>query len=159
MIQRVARAAATRGWAAAATRSVGASSSSSSGSRRAFSDNVTYSGGQAGVQGGFYGAGGARSQASPQAHHRPEAIAAVDDIRRLREAMQLVSEMEIELGRLGDKVSGRSIELKSAIKKRLSSPTMLELLTRLEIKDQPVWGLTQEERELVKVAREKVNSC
>lgn len=33
---------------------------------RAFSDNVTYSGGQAGVQGGFYGAGGARSQASPQ---------------------------------------------------------------------------------------------
>ncbi|CAM9324854.1 unnamed protein product [Ectocarpus sp. 12 AP-2014] len=126
MIQRVARAAAPRAWAAAATRSVGASS----GSRRTFSDNVTYSGGQAGVQGGFYGAGGARSQASPQAHHRPEAIAAVDDIRRLREAMQHVSEMEIELGRLGDKVSGRSIELKSAIKKRLSSPTMLEVRTR-----------------------------
>lgn len=62
-----------------------------------------------------------------RAHHRPEAIAAVDDIRRLREAMQHVSEMEIELGRLGDKVSGRSIELKSAIKKRLSSPTMLEV--------------------------------
>lgn len=38
-----------------------------------------------------------------RAHHRPEAIAAVDDIRRLREAMQHVSEMEIELGRLGDK--------------------------------------------------------
>ncbi len=37
----------------------------SRGTRRAFSDNVTYSGGQAGVQGGFYGAGGARSQASP----------------------------------------------------------------------------------------------
>ncbi|CAN0438802.1 unnamed protein product, partial [Ectocarpus sp. 12 AP-2014] len=36
---------------------------------------------------------------------------------------------------------------------------LLQLLTRLEIKDQPVWGLTQEERELVKVAREKVNSC
>lgn len=33
---------------------------------RDFSDNVTYSGGQPGVQGGFYGAGGARSQASPQ---------------------------------------------------------------------------------------------
>lgn len=36
------------------------------GARRTFSDNVTYSGGQAGVQGGFYGAGGARSQVSPQ---------------------------------------------------------------------------------------------
>lgn len=43
--------------------------------------------------------------------------------------MQHVSSMEIELGRLGDKVSGRSIELKSAIKKRLSSPTMLEVRT------------------------------
>lgn len=31
-----------------------------------YGDNVTYSGGQAGVQGGFYGAGGARSQVSPQ---------------------------------------------------------------------------------------------
>lgn len=31
---------------------------------RNFSDNITYSGGQPGVQGGFYGAGGARSQAS-----------------------------------------------------------------------------------------------
>lgn len=40
-----------------------------------------------------------------RAHHRPEAIAAVDDIRRLREAMQHVSEMEVELGRLGDKAS------------------------------------------------------
>lgn len=37
-----------------------------SGTRRTMSDNVTYSGGQAGVQGGFYGAGGARSQVSPQ---------------------------------------------------------------------------------------------
>ncbi|CAN0432033.1 unnamed protein product, partial [Hapterophycus canaliculatus] len=78
----------------------------------------------------------------PRAHHRPEAIAAVDDIRRLREAMQHVSEMEVELGRLGEKarrldffrgggggrgVSSRSIELKSALKKRLSAPTMLEV--------------------------------
>lgn len=51
----------------------------------------------------------------------------MDDIRRLREAMQHVSEMEIELGRLGEKVSGRSIELKSALKKRLSAPTMVEV--------------------------------
>lgn len=62
-----------------------------------------------------------------RAHHRPEAVAALDDIRRLREAMQHVSEMELELGRLGNAVSGRSIELKSALKKRLSAPTMLEV--------------------------------
>ncbi|CAM9761292.1 unnamed protein product [Scytosiphon promiscuus] len=158
MLRRVASAAVNRGIKPSF---FGAASCTSS--RRAFSDNVTYSGGQAGVQGGFYGAGGARSQASPQAHHRPEAIAAVDDIRRLREAMQHVSEMEVELGRLGDKASRlyffRSIELKSSLKKRLSAPTMLELLTRLEINNQPVWGLTQEERELVKVARDKVNKC
>lgn len=35
----------------------------------------------------------------------------------------------------------------------------VQLLTRLEINNQPVWGLTQEERELVRIAREKVNSC
>lgn len=55
-------------------------------------------------------------------------MAALDDIRRLREAVQQVSDMEIELGRLGGAVSGRSIELKSTIKKRLSSPNMLEVL-------------------------------
>lgn len=151
MIQKIAaRVASSRFVVAAVSRSA---------SRRTFSDNVTYSGGQAGVQGGFYGAGGARSQASPQAHHRPEAVAALDDIRRLREAMQQVTEMEVELSRLGNAVSGRSIELKSSLKKRLSAPSMVELLTRLEINSQPVWGLTQEERELVRVAREKVNSC
>ncbi|CAM9952211.1 unnamed protein product [Discosporangium mesarthrocarpum] len=126
---------------------------------RSFSDNVTYSGGQAGVQGGFYASGGARSQVSPQAHHRPEAVAALDDIRRLREVMQHVSEMEVELSRLGNTVSGRTIELKSSLKKRLSAPAVFELLKRLEINNQPVWGLTQEERSLVIAAREKVNSC
>lgn len=121
--------------------------------------NITYSGGQPGVQGGFYGAGGARAAVMAQTQHRPEAVAALDDIRRLREIMQDVSEMETELGRLGTAVSSRSIELKSAIKKRLSQPTMVGLLNRLEIKEQPVWGLTQEERELVKLARSKANSC
>lgn len=62
-----------------------------------------------------------------RAHHRPEAVAALDDIRRLREAMQQVNDMELELSRLGNTVSGRSIELKSALKKRLSAPTMLEV--------------------------------
>lgn len=34
-----------------------------------------------------------------------------------------------------------------------------QLLTRLEINSQPVWGLTGEERELVRIARDKVNKC
>ncbi|CAM9558203.1 unnamed protein product, partial [Phaeothamnion confervicola] len=115
------------------------------------SDSVSYSGGQpGGVQGGFYGAGGARSAVDPKAHQRPEAVAALDDVRRLREIMQDVTDMETELERINSPVAPRTIELKSTIKKRLSSPSMITLLNRLEIKEQPVWGLSQEERELVK---------
>lgn len=54
-------------------------------------------------------------------------MAALDDIRRLREAMEHVSEIEAELSRLGNAVSARSIELKSALKKRLSAPSMVEV--------------------------------
>lgn len=55
-------------------------------------------------------------------------MAALDDIRRLRDVMQEVTDMELELGRLGSAVSGRSIELKSSLKRRLSAPTMLEVM-------------------------------
>lgn len=52
-------------------------------------------------------------------------------------------------------MSSRSIELKGKIKKTIANPQVRELLTRLEIKGQPVWGLTSKERELVKSARAK----
>jgi len=52
-----------------------------------------------------------------------------------------------------------AIEIKSALKKTLGSPAMTELLNRLEINSEPVWGLTVKEREMVRAARRKVNTC
>jgi hypothetical protein len=101
--------------------------------------------------------------------------------------MEEVSSLESKLMG-GDKVTSASIEVKASIKKLLTSPAMSEvsgpwswcratfpllfrlvtlpwlmlpsqLLKRMEMKNEPVWGLTQEERELVKSAREKVNTC
>ena len=56
-------------------------------------------------------------------------------------------------------VSGRSIEIKASIKKLMTSHEVLESLNRLEIQGKPVWGLSSDERELVMLAREKVNEC
>ncbi|CAM9445642.1 unnamed protein product [Chrysoparadoxa australica] len=121
------------------------------------SGNVSYSGGQPTEQGGFYGSGGARAMADPKSNHRPEAVARMADITHLQGIMEDVAVMEAELARAGKDVSSKTIELKSAIKKSLSSPGMVELLGRLEINNQPVWGLTQQERELVREARQKFN--
>ncbi|KAG5185812.1 hypothetical protein JKP88DRAFT_180046 [Tribonema minus] len=122
------------------------------------SDNVTYSGGQEGVQGGFYGSGGARAKAPGSLHHRPEAVAALEDIARLSAIMTDVGSLEAELARCGT-LNAHTIEIKSTLKKTLSSPAMIELLNRLEINAEPVWGLTQAEREMVRTARRKVNTC
>lgn len=59
-------------------------------------------------------------------------MAALEDITRLREAMKDVSEIEAELGRESSAVSSRSLELKSAVKKRLSAPSMLEVIRILK---------------------------
>ena len=55
--------------------------------------------------------------------------------------------------------TSKSIELKSAIKKLMTAPEVLEALNRLEIQGEPVWGLSSEEREMIMLAREKVNEC
>ena len=123
--------------------SSGSSSSSSKASmlmlRRGFSDSysgdsITYSGGHASSgQGGFYGSGGARVAKSSPAHH-PEAIARESDIRELSLIMAEVDTLESELLSLGNIVTGRTIEIKSRIKKTISNPKVREMLTRLEIK-------------------------
>eukprot|EP00612_Vaucheria_litorea_P000386 CAMPEP_0171454334 /NCGR_PEP_ID=MMETSP0945-20130129/1661_1 /TAXON_ID=109269 /ORGANISM="Vaucheria litorea, Strain CCMP2940" /LENGTH=125 /DNA_ID=CAMNT_0011979335 /DNA_START=91 /DNA_END=468 /DNA_ORIENTATION=+ len=120
-------------------------------------DNVTYSGGQPGVQGGFYGSGGARSKASPNSHHRPNAVASKEDIDKLRNFMQVITELETELSK-ATTLNAKTIELKSSLKKTIASPALVELLNRLEINSEPVWGLYMEEREMVRNARRKVNT-
>ena len=69
--------------------------------------------------------------------------------------MQEVTELESELLTLGSAVTSRSIEIKSKIKKTISNPRVRELLSRLEIKGEPVWGLSREERLLVRKAKDK----
>ena len=56
---------------------------------------------------------------------------------------------------LGNAVTSRSIEVKARLKKTICNPQVRELLTRLEIKGEPVWGLSVKERDLVKIARKR----
>jgi hypothetical protein len=121
---------------------------------RSFSDSVTYSGGQAiQGQGGFYGSGGSRVSSAPS--HHPEAMARQTDIIDLVQIMNEVENLESELRNLGNVVNTRSIEIKARMKKTVSNPRVRELLNRLEIKGEPVWGLSSKERDLVRLARDK----
>jgi len=119
--------------------------------------SITYSGGQAtSGQGGFYGAGGARASKA-QTAHRPEAVAHAADIKSLRVLLEEVDELQVEL-RAATELP-KQISIKSAIKKKASGREMTELLKRLELKGQPVWGMSVSERDLVKDARRLFNSC
>ena len=65
---------------------------------------------------------------------------------------------EEQLSTEDDPVSVRSIELKSAIKKRITAKETVTLLKRLVISGAPVWGLSVQERELVEAAQSKMLS-
>lgn len=123
-------------------------------------DSITYSGGQAtSGQGGYYGAGGSRAVGGLNVKHRSDALAHVEDIAKMRSIMAEVHEMESQLNAVADKDIAVKIQVKGNIKKKMTSREMFELLGKLEMKGEPVWGLSQTERELVKEARRKVNSC
>ena len=123
---------------------------------RNFSDSVTYSGGQASEgQGGFYGSGGSRVKTSAPTHH-PEAQARKDDIDEARQIMDDIHDMEGKLLAMGNSpVTTESMILKNEINKKARSARVKELLGRLEIKGEPVWGLDVSERELVRELKEK----
>ncbi|KAL7476821.1 hypothetical protein ACHAW6_002653 [Cyclotella cf. meneghiniana] len=137
-----------------------------SSSQRAFSgysDNITYSGGQASEgQGGFYGSGGARAS-KLETEHKPEMVALATDVENLTLVMEEVYKLEEMLEEEKDKadggVSGKTLEISSKIKKIMTSVDVMECLKRLEVEGEPVWGLSSEERELVYDARQKVNEC
>jgi len=123
--------------------------------RRALSDSITYSGGQASEgQGGFYGSGGSRVISGKPTHH-PEALAQAADVATLSSIMAEVELLESELRSLGNSVTSRSIEIKSKVKKTISNPKVRDLLNRLELRGEPVWGLSREERALVRKVKEK----
>jgi hypothetical protein len=55
--------------------------------------------------------------------------------------------------------TAKQVELKNSIKQLMTAPKFLECLSNLEVKGEPVGGLSIEEREMVVLAREKVNKC
>lgn len=120
--------------------------------------SITYSGGQANQgQGGFYGSGGSRVEKKKQEFH-PEAKANLDDIKSLQQIMSDVEQMELDLATYGTEVNSKTIELKARIKKTIANPIVKSLLNRLEIKGEPVWGLSSKERDLVRAAKQKYMS-
>ena len=56
-------------------------------------------------------------------------------------------------------ISGKTIEIKSKIKKACTNPEFMESLNRLELNGEPIWGLSGDEREMIMNARAKVNEC
>jgi len=129
---------------------------------------IQYSGGQASEgQGGFYGSGGARHPDGGKAdaydsdaeESRSKMLALAADVNKIRQVMDEYTVFESLLAAEDSDISNKSIELKSAIKKLMTAPEVLNALNRLEIQGEPVWGLSTEERELIVTAREIVNEC
>jgi hypothetical protein len=90
---------------------------------------------------------------------RKNLLAMAADVQKIAAVMKELETLEGLLQRESDPASGRSIEIKSGIKKAMTSPEILQALDRLETKGGPVWGLSSEEREMIIAAREKVNEC
>ena len=88
--------------------------------------------------------------------HRPELLAMESDVAHVADIMNQVSDLE---DTLSDDVN-KSMEARATIKKVLTSADFMETLERLEcVKGEPVWGLSQQEREFIAAARVKVNEC
>ena len=56
-----------------------------------------------------------------------------------------------------DAATIRSIELKSKLRKIVTSPEVMDVLNNREFKGEPVWGLSEGERTMVSQNRQKVN--
>mmetsp|Transcript_15911 Transcript_15911/g.32676 ORF Transcript_15911/g.32676 Transcript_15911/m.32676 type:complete len:151 (+) Transcript_15911:61-513(+) len=121
--------------------------------------NITYSGGHASEgQGGFYGSGGARILQNEQTQ-REGAVAHASDVQELLRVMEEIEQTESMILAEGEGVSNRVIELKATLKKIVTRPAVTEIMAKLEYKGEPVWGLSETERELVTYMRQKVNEA
>jgi len=90
---------------------------------------------------------------------RNKLLALAADVAKIRQVMEECGTLESLLASEESNTSNKSIELKAAIKKLMTSPDVLTALNQLEVQGEPVWGLSTEERELIIEAREKVNEC
>lgn len=130
--------------------------------------NITASEGQ----GGFFGSGGARAAADTTTgpttttaaeYRRPDVLALAADVRHLTMIMQEIDLLEKLLHRETEdhdgQVTGRSIEIRAKMKKLVTSRDFMDCLNRLEIRGEPVWGLSMHERDLIALGRDMVNRC
>jgi hypothetical protein len=87
-------------------------------------------------------------------------LALAADVDKVTETMQNLEKLEAELENIsgGGTINSKTMELSNSIKKLVTGRDFLASLNRLEIKGEPVWGLSENERELIILAREKVNS-
>lgn len=90
--------------------------------------------------------------------HHKAAVANAADVNELVKVMATVENYESELLKLGNEVCSRSIELRSLLKKTITNPQVRAILSRLEIKGEPVWGLSTKEREIVKEVRRRYHA-
>ena len=121
---------------------------------------VQYSGGQATEgQGGYYGSGGSRVIEPPVVTGRSQLLALAADVERVVSVMEELQTLETLYARESeDGISGKNIELRNSIRKLMTGAEFLDSLGRLEVQGSPVWGLSASEREMIILAREKVNS-
>ena len=69
--------------------------------------------------------------------------------------MEEINDLEEKLVGMGSDVSTESIAIKNEINRKVRNPSVKSLLERLEIKGEPVWGLSVSEREIVKDLKAK----
>jgi hypothetical protein len=85
-------------------------------------------------------------------------LALAADVEKITQVMEEMDALEESLREQDGSVTSKTtMELKNAIKKRLTAPDVIESLNRLEVQGQPTWGLSTKERELIMSAREKIN--
>ncbi len=95
----------------------------------------------------------------PVVSGRSQLLALAADVERVFSVMEECQTLEsLKERESDDGVSGKTIELRNSIRKLMTAPDFLESLGRLEVQGSPVWGLSASEREMIILAREKVNS-
>jgi hypothetical protein len=125
---------------------------------------LEYSGGQATEgQGGYYGSGGARHIPPPshsQDTARSQLLALAADVQKVHATMSELEKLEhraLEESSSSNTTSKSSMEIRATMKKLMTQQDFLESLNRLEVQGEPVWGLSTAEREMITLARRKVN--
>ena len=98
---------------------------------------------------------------------RPQMLALAADVTNITNTMQEVENLEqilletVESNENGEEggITGKTIEIKSKIKKACTNPEFIDSLNRLEVNGEPIWGLSGDERDMIMDARTKVNAC